>query len=191
MGPALLSVGSPFGGDVVPVTRESGLNLPNVMTPGAWALLGIAGTAIIAGIVFMLWRMWSERVKWKSLEFMGVKYFAEDVGFSPDFLRQAVDKARAFLILHTRWPTAQTDKALGGFSVYVVADDMYVDAKKHTGTELDGVLRVNRKLTTLCHEMAHLLHERVGIVDYEHARWEPDGFLLAERAYDDWLANRA
>lgn len=172
------------------IQRESGLNLPNSMTPGAWVIVAVVIVAIVLGVSLMVWRVWSKRVKWQSLGFMGVQFYAEDSAFSADLLRNAIDKARAFLILHTKWSSSEVEKALTGFNVYIFADDVNAGAPGRSGYQSGNVLGVNRKLTTLCHEMGHLLHERLEkIVDYDHARWEQDGFVLAERAYSDWLAS--
>ena len=136
----------------------------------------------------MVWRFWGTRIKWRPLGFLGVQYYAEDATFSADLLRNAVDKARAYLILNGRWPTGATDKALGGFNVYVFADDQYAGTPGISGYQSGNVIGVNRKLTALCHEMGHLLHERIErIVDASHVRWEADGFEKAERSYSDWL----
>src|SRR3990167_859821 len=163
------------------IQREPGLNLPNVMTPGAWVIVAVVLAAIAVGIGIMLWRVWQQRTRWRSLEFLCVQYYAQDASFSADFLRNAIDKARAFLILNGRWSTAQTDRALVAFNVYVYADDVNAGKPGLYGYEKDGVIGTNRKLTTLCHEMGHLLHERLEkIADYNHERWMPDGFTKAE-----------
>ncbi|TAL42390.1 MAG: hypothetical protein EPN91_08400 [Salinibacterium sp.] len=170
------------------IERESGLNLPNVMTPGAWVIVAVVLTAIALGVGAMVWQLWSSRVKWQPLGFMGVQYFAVNGCVSAERLTAAVDKARAFLILTGKWSTAQTDKALGGFNIYVFDHETEAGKPGISGSQLGNVVNVNRRLTTLCHEMGHLLQERIeGIVDHNHVRWETDGFVKAERAYSDWL----
>lgn len=169
--------------------RPEGVNLPNVMTPGAWVIVVVVVLAIAAGVSFMVWKLLSSRIRWESLGYMGVQFFTEDGRISAPFLIQAVDKARAFIILHTQWPSREVEKALTAFNVYVHADDVNAGKVGITGYQNGSVLGVNRKLTTLCHEMLHLAMERLeGVSDVLHARWQPGGeFDKAERAYSDWL----
>jgi len=166
----------------------TGLNMPNVMTPGAWAIVIVLLAAIVTGIAVMTWRLFSDRVKWQPLGFMGVQFFAEGNGPSAPFLIQAVDKARAFIILHGKWPAREAEKALTAFNIYVHADDVYAGRVGIAGYQNGSVLGVNRKLTTLCHEMLHLAMERIdGEVDLNHVRWQGEDFVRAERAFSDWL----
>ena len=172
----------------MPIERESGLNLPNVMTPGAWVLLSVALVAVLIGVGFILYRVWSKRVKWVDLNFRGVQYFAQDSEFSADFLAKAFTVAVNALVANARWPASVVERALLQFKVYVFADDVNAGVPGRSGYQSGNILGVNRKLTTLCHEMGHLLHERIEkIVDYDHTRWMSDGFERAERVYSDWL----
>ena len=175
----------------MPIERESGLNLPNVMTPGAWVPLTIALAAVLIGIGFMIYRIWSERIKWVDLHFRRVQYFAQDDGFSAGFLTAALNAAVNALIVNAKWSPSEVEKALVGFNVYVFADDANAGTVGIFGYEKDGVIGVNIKLTTLCHEMGHMLQERLEkIVDYEHSRWLSDGLVGAEKAYSDWLVKQ-
>lgn len=183
---------TPFNYTEMPIIqRETGLNIPNVMTPGAWALVSAVLGIVLIGFIYLFVRWWQAQVKWQPLGFMGVKYFAEDAMFDKQRLVDAIDKARAFLILNSHWSTAQTDKALTGFKVYVFADDVNAGKVGIFGYEKDGVIGVNRKLTTLCHEMGHMLQEAVGgYVDYYHVKFDTDGITAADKAYGDWLAKQ-
>lgn len=173
------------------IERESGLNLPNVMTPGAWVLLSVALVAVLIGIGFIVYRVWRERIKWVDLHFRGVQYFAQDGNFSAGFLTAALNAAVNALIANSKWPPSVVDKALGSFNVYVFADDVNAGKPGRAGYQSGDILGVNRRLTTLCHEMGHLLQERIEkVVDYEHSTWLPDGFVAAERVYSDWLAKQ-
>ncbi len=174
------------------IQRETGLNLPNVMTPGAWVIVGVVVLAALIGIGTILWKVWTRRVKWQPLllGYLGIQYFAVNNCVPADRLRMAVDKARAYLILNSKWPTSQVERALGGFNIYVFDDDVNAGKVGRFGYQSGNIIGVNRKLTTLCHEMGHLLHERVeNIADYYHTRWDADGFTAAEKAYDDWLSS--
>lgn len=170
---------------------EPGLNLPNVMTPGSWVVVIIVTVVVVAGIGFMLYRVWDSRVRWTPLGFASIQYFAEDQGFEPKKLYEAVNFAIGCLISDSKWPESITVTMLQSFKVYVHADDKYAGKPGTSGYQNGDVIGVNRKLTTICHELGHLLQERIDhITDYEHARWGSDGFVKAEGAYSAWLNGR-
>jgi hypothetical protein len=170
------------------MNREPGLNLPNVMTPGAWIIVAIVAAAVLAGIGYALYRAWDSRVRWVPLGFAGAQYFAEDFNFKPRFLNAALNFAIGCLIENSKWPQAVTASALQNFKVYVHADDKYAGKPGISGYQSGDVIGVNRKLTTLCHELGHLLQERIDhLIDYEHVKFKSDGIDNADREFSDWL----
>lgn len=169
----------------------TGLNAPNVMTPGAWVLVLLVLAAGLVGIGVMIWKVWSDRVKWTPLGFLGIQYASMDPTMEPRRLADAVSAAIAALMENTKWPGALVSSTLQNFKVYVYADPVNAGAVGVTGYEEDGVIGLNRRLTTLCHELGHMLQERIDrVVDLNHTNFGADGILKAERVYSDWLAGQ-
>lgn len=155
------------------------------MTLGGGLIIGGVVAGILAGFIAFFVRLYQSRIRWALADYLGLHYFAQDRDFPVRRLVSAVNLAVGCLLSDARWTKTQiTDALRRDFYVYVFADDEFAGKPGIAGYEANGVLGVNRKLTTLCHELGHMLQERIeGAVDFEHAHFEVDGINKAERAY--------
>jgi hypothetical protein len=172
--------------------RPEGVNLPNVMTPGAWALVIAIIAAILCGFGFMLFKMLKDRIQWKPLAgFYAAKYFAEEnQSFNTLRLVLALRKAEELFKLHTKWTQGQLSLAFQRMEIYVKKDDTWVCGnQKIAGLDPSGrVIIVGANLAALLHEMAHQVEEKVDkIVDSDHVGWVSRGIRAADDAFQEWL----
>jgi hypothetical protein len=119
----------------------------------------------------------------------GVVPFAyQPVGVDEQRLVQAFNRAVAALDGVGEW-RGRVAPALVGIRVYVSAQEAWDSVVcsntacaegKVAGATLDGMVVVNPSLTSLAHELAHVLEQRLdGTVDYSHASWPARGISAA------------
>ena len=170
----------------------TGLDAPNVMTPGAWVIVGVVLAAILTGLGFMLYRFLKTRIKWLPLPayYLNARYSAPK-GFDAVFLVEALKRAETALLNHTKWDAGQLAKAFGEMRVLVQPTDDWVDSRGRKVGGLDPagpIIVVGVSLPALCHEMAHQAEELVdGVFDFTHANWAPSGIWNASAEYEAWL----
>lgn len=165
---------------------------PADMTPAGWAVLGTVLAGALTGFGVFLKNFLNGQVKWKELnpaDGRKILYYTKARPERPERIDAAVQNAILCLMKNSRWPAGKISWACRDFKVYVYDDDQLAGSPGLAGYEEGGVIGLNRRLTTLCHEMGHLCQERIdGPVDYNHTTFEADGINKAERAYSDWLA---
>lgn len=88
------------------------------------------------------------------------------------------------------WPNSLIVQALSNLKVQVMVTDSFVSAEgqKVAGlSHLDiGMVTVGHNLEALCHELIHMLEDRLeGSVTYDHASWSPAKW----KACDDYIAD--
>jgi len=170
----------------------TGLDAPNVMTPGAWAIVGVVSAAILGAFGYLLSRWLKSRIKWQPLPtyYLDAKFFAPK-GYDVKFLVEALKRAETALLNHTKWDAGQLAKAFGKMRVYVQPTDDWVDerGRKVAGLDPAGpIIVVGVSLPALCHEMAHQAEELIdGVFDFAHANWAPSGIWNASIEYEAWL----
>lgn len=176
--------------------RPEGVNLPNVMTPGAWVIVAIILSAILAGFIYMLVRVKKDQVPWNRLVgFYSASFFVEagNTTFSAARLVAALLKAEELLkkYSNTFWSHADFQKSFERMCVYVKKDNAWVDAQgeKVVGQDPSGrVVVVGADYAALLHEMAHQVEEKIDkVVDYTHEHWVTKGIRAAEAEYLEWL----
>lgn len=174
--------------------QVTGLNEPNIMTPGAWIIIGIVSACIIAGAVWVFIQYWTKiRVPWNALVgYRSAKVYVEpgNTTYDASKLVKALTESELLLKQYTQYTAAQFDSALQNICVYVKKDNAWVDggALKVAGEEEGGVVMIGADFAALLHEEAHLLEEVVDkIVDYDHTTWPAKGFTAADAAFQEWL----
>lgn len=176
--------------------RPTGLNMPNVMTPGAWVIVGVVLAAIIAGITVMIVRARKATyIPWKPLPLYSpsARYFVK--GGAPldlVFLVAALREAERLLAQHTKWSTT-VHAAFENVRVYVMDTESWdMNGVKVAGLDPSGrSVVVGPSLAALCHEMAHQCEEKLeNLIDYGHTRWGLNGIAAANDEFDTWLSRR-
>lgn len=175
--------------------RPEGVNLPNVMTPGAWIILGVIVTAILAGFTYMLVKYLRSRIPWKPL--IGSSFRASYYGFNhdPDPIRinQCLNTAASFLVQYSTFGEAAILKALQGVKIYVQPTPAWMHAGEEVaGLTQENVIMIGSDYAALLHECAHVCEEAVtGGYSYDHAGWDQKGIRTAESEYDHWYKTSA
>lgn len=174
--------------------RPEGVNLPNVMTSGAWVILAVILSAILAGFIYMLTKWLKTQVPWNTLNgFYSAKFYVEPGNdtFSAARLSLCLNKSEELLKLHTRWTADQLFAAFRKICVYVKKDNAWVDqwGRKIAGDDPVGkVVAVGADFAALLHEMAHQVEDIVDkMIDAEHVGWVSRGIRAAEAEYIEWL----
>lgn len=163
------------------------------MSPVTWAVLGVTGAAVLAGLGRLWWVWWKRfRVEWTALDW-GVELHsrAPPPGVEPDRVVAAVTAARVALSKHGPWSASLVTKATWGLQVYVMPTETWVNlgGKLVAGEQLGRVVYVGPSLSALCHEMAHRCEEVSGErVDLTHASWTANGIRAAIAEFEAWLA---
>jgi hypothetical protein len=177
-----------------PHITPEGVNLPNVMTPGAWVILAVVLSGILAGFIYMYTRFRKDQIPWNKLAgFYAAKFFVEpgNESFDAGRLVMCLKKAEELLLANTKWTTYDTAKAFARILVYVKKGNDWVDGQgqKVAGQDPAGrVVVVGADFAALLHEMAHQVEDLVErIVDYKHDRWIVKGIRAAEAEYLEWL----
>lgn len=172
-----------------------GVNLPNKMTLGAWVILAIVVTAILAGVIWMVARLITSRIPWKKLpgNAMNVTYYGE--GFEPNvmLLSMAFTAVCDFLVEHTTWKGPDIVRALMGTNIYVKPTKEWKDGVQEVaGLDPEGSwVLVGVDFAALLHECAHQVEDVVDHkVDYAHAGWEAKGIYKADAAFSKWLSTQ-
>lgn len=174
--------------------RPEGVNLPNVMTPGAWIILAVILSAILAGFIYMYTRFRKDQIPWNTLAgFYSAKFFVEpgNETFSAARLVAALKKSEELLKKHTQWTSEQLQAAFKRVCVFVKKDNSWQDqaGREVAGQDPSGkVVVVGADFAALLHEMAHQTEEVADkIIDYAHSRWIIKGIRAAEAEYLEWL----
>jgi len=175
--------------------RPEGVNLPNVMTPGAWALVIGIIAAILSGFGFMFFKYWTKiRVPWNTLGgYYSAKFYIEpgNTTFIAVKLVLALQKAEALLQKHTKWTAVQLKTSFEKICVYVKKDNAWVDywGRKVAGEDPSGKpVVIGADFAALLHEMAHQAEEKVDkAIDEGHVHWVEKGIRAAEDEYITWL----
>jgi hypothetical protein len=130
---------------------------------------------------------------WKHLAGGGV--YILPLGYEGPDLQRCFDKAVE--LLATPFPTFPKE-TLAGVSVIVMAAEKWKNRAGETvGGEMEKlgtgyILRVEKGLSSLCHELAHVMEYAVdGEADHAHARWGERGVWKADEAYRAWLKEDA
>jgi hypothetical protein len=176
-----------------PHITPEGVNLPNVMTPGAWVILAVALSAILAGFIYMYTRFRKDQIPWNKLVgFYAAKFFVKPVNedFSALRLVAALKKSEELLLKHTKWTPDHLSGSFNRICVYVMDTNAWRDKM---GVEVAGqdpsgkIVVVGKDFSALLHEMAHQAEEAENIYDYAHANWIVKGIRAAEEEYLEWL----
>lgn len=172
------------------ITPE-GVNLPNVMTPGAWVILGIVLACVLAGFGYMFYKYWTKiRIPWNGLKgYRQAAVYVEPGNTTYDAARlvAALSEAERLLKQYSPFTAAQFDAAFQNICVYVKKEDVWDG--KIAGLDPSGkVVVVGANLAALLHEMAHQIDEVDDkSVDYAHSTWKTQGFEAADAAFQEWL----
>jgi Kef-type K+ transport system membrane component KefB len=155
-------------------------NPPNIMQPGTWALFIIVALVIAIPLAVIAVKLWLARIKWRTVLLPGLsfKVFGEvsDAAISNALLL-------AIEALHKVWPGAKLPTDL---RIYVMDTESWLSVGgQRVGGEQEGTaLRINHSMTSLCHELAHLLEARIDHVeDYAHASWASKRIWDADNEY--------
>lgn len=175
--------------------QVTGLNEPNIMTPGAWIIISIVGACIIAGGVWMFFKYWTTiRVPWNGLAgYRQAAVYVEpgNTTYNAARLVAALQKSEELLKQYTKYTAEQFEAALQKICVYVKKDDAWKDGSgtKVAGLDPEGtVVVVGANFAALLHEMAHQLEDIAEkFVDYDHKTWASKGFDVADAAFQEWL----
>jgi len=171
-----------------------GVNLPNVMTPGAWVIVGVVVSCALAGLIWMIVRVvQTTYIPWKHLPDspLEAKYYGKD--YTPNLTRpnEALNTAQALLIKNTTWKAVDVANALHGIRVYVMATPAWVDfqAGKVAGLDPAGpAVVVGSDFAALLHECAHQCEDFIDhVIEYDHKNWGAKGIWTADAAYTEWL----
>lgn len=177
-----------------PLHWVTGLNEPNVMTPGAWVILGVVVACILAGCTWLFVQYWTKiRVPWTPLAgYRQAKVFVEpgNTTYSAARLVACLQKSEELLKTATQYTAAQFDTAFQKVCIYVKKDNAWVEGggQKVAGEEEGGVVVIGADFAALLHEEGHLLEEFIDkMVDYDHTTWPRKGFAVADEAFQQWL----
>jgi len=172
----------------------TGLNEPNIMTPGAWVIIGLVSACVLAGFLWMFFTYWFKvRVPWSSLAgYYSAKFYEEpgNPNFSGARLVAALRKCEELLLKHTKYTAVQLATCFQRIHIFVKKDNAWVDqwGRKVAGEEGGKVIAVGADLAALLHEEGHLLEEMIDlIVDDNHTTWPAKGFDVADVEYQAWL----
>jgi hypothetical protein len=172
-----------------------GVNLPNVMTVGAWVIVGVVVAAALAGVTWMIVRALKDNyVPWQQLPGspQSALFFGKDHTPNVVRLHAALTTAQTFLIKYTTWNAVAVVHALQGIRIYVMPTTAWIDgqAGKVAGLDPSGpTVVVGSDFAALLHECAHQCEEVIDhAVDYAHAGWEAKGIRHAEEEYIAWLS---
>lgn len=161
------------------------------MSAATWAVAGVVGAAVLAGLGRLLWVWWKRfRIDWVELDW-GVELHSESPSVEPDRVVAAVTTARVALSKHGPWSASLVTRATWGLQVYVMPTETWanLEGKTVAGEQLGRVAYVGPSLSALCHEMAHRCEEVSGErVDLTHASWTANGIRRAVAEYEAWLA---
>ena len=173
----------------------TGVDLPNVMTPGAWVIVGIVVAAVLASGAYVLVRFLQARIKWQPFPVahpLSPMYYGKDHEPDAALLLMAVSTTLSLLVQHTTWRAADIMAALQGLRIYVQPTPSWDDnGRQVAGLSLDGAVMVGSDFAALLHECAHVCEERIDrTVRYDHAGWDAAGIRRAENAFAAWLGLR-
>lgn len=167
--------------------RPEGVNLPNVMTPGAWVIVSLIIAAILAGFTFMLVRFLRDRVWWKPIPGSPLEaaYFGKD--HEPNLVRlnMALTVTVSLLVKHTQWKELDIVKALTGLRVYVQPVLKWQSGGQTVaGLTMGNTVMIGSDYAALLHECAHVCDEAIDkVIRYNHTGWDADGIRTAEAEY--------
>lgn len=145
---------------------------------------GIFGT-VAAFIVPRIIAARAEAAKWSPLFIVpGAKVYSTDSAEVQQVdlaLAKALDSLQEF----GPWPTSKKE-ALAALRIIVAPTGTWKDSAGQTvgGQAYYTIIQVDQGLTSLCHEVAHVLEFAIdGAVDASHSRWEARGIHAADEDY--------
>lgn len=134
-------------------------------------------------------------IEWLPLTQLHDWQYSAPKGYDLDFLRAAIEKAQACLVL-TGWSAHAIVDATSNVRVLVNRELEWRDGwgRKIAGMcDVEtGKMEVGRDLSALCHELGHLLLWRIDgkRADEHDGAWDARGVDRAISAYQAWLAER-
>lgn len=152
--------------------------------------------AVLTGVLFTITTtiavvaILQHRINWLPVpSWPDVKYVAP-ADVTPEQIRRAFELAQVALMSESTYGPDVVLKATAKVFIIVKQSDSWVDlwGRKVAGLQEGNWLSVGHNLAGLCHEMAHLVEEFVGLPDPSHLHWRERGVYTAIEQYEGKLA---
>lgn len=162
------------------------------MSPVAIALTLLVTLLVVVALILVgAWLR--QRIDWKALPLKpGVKYvdFSEQV--DPTRLANAINFALVALRQKTNFDPAAVARLDGTLHIAIQrVEEWHSNGQQVGGQAMGTVVYIGPSLTSLLHEMAHVLEmgEKTGEPDYDHDTWQKRGVWDADDLYRKGLAS--